>query len=145
MVVEVEVGSIELAAVKDDEYEVVRVELAEVLSVVIVVQAFDVVVEPHAQSSEGADAVAFESDTFDVEFGEDGKATNLEAVIKSIQDDKDFSGFTPKVTETTLQLENPPANSGGKKALTWDDIDKITDTKERQKAMAENMEALGIK
>ena len=81
----------------------------------------------------------------DVEVGEDGKATNLETVIKSIQADTDFSSFTPKVTESNIKLENPPANAGGKKSMTWDEIDKITDTKERQKAMAENMEALGIK
>lgn len=81
----------------------------------------------------------------DVEVGEDGKATNLETVIKSIQADSDFSSFTPKVTENNVKLENPPANTGGKKAMTWDEIDKITDTKERQQAMAENMEALGIK
>lgn len=81
----------------------------------------------------------------DVEMGEDGKATNLETVIKSIQADSDFSSFTPKVTDTSVKLENPPANTGGKKAMSWEDIDKITDTMERQKAMAENMEALGIK
>ena len=81
----------------------------------------------------------------DIELDEAGKATNLDKVIKAIQSDSDFSSFTPKVTETRVQLENPPANAGGKKALTWDDIDKITDTKERQKAMAENMEALGLK
>ncbi|MBP5379700.1 MAG: hypothetical protein J6Y64_09200 [Ruminococcus sp.] len=80
----------------------------------------------------------------DVEIGEDGKATNLDDVIKSIQSDSDFSGFTPEVEETSHHPANPPANAGGKKALTWDDIDKITDTAERQKAMLENMESLGI-
>ena len=81
----------------------------------------------------------------DIELDEAGKATNIDKVIESIQADKDFSGFTPKVESTSVKLENPPANAGGKKAMTWEDIDKITDTKERQKAMAENMEALGIK
>jgi hypothetical protein len=81
----------------------------------------------------------------DVEIGEDGTATNLADVVKAIQADSDFSGFTPQVTETKVNLETPPANAGGKKALTWDDIDKIKDTDARQRAMAENMEALGIK
>lgn len=81
----------------------------------------------------------------DVEMGEDGKATNLETVIAAIQSDADFSGFTPQVKDTSLKLETPPANAGGKKAMTWDDIDKIKDLSERQKAMADNMEALGIK
>lgn len=82
----------------------------------------------------------------DVEIGEDGKATNLETVIKAIQADSDFSGFTPKTTNTSVKLETPPANVGGaKKALTWEDIDKITNTEERQNAIAANMESLGLK
>lgn len=82
----------------------------------------------------------------DVEIGEDGKATNLDDVIKSIQSDNDFSGFTPEIKETKHIPANPPANAGGgKKPLTWEDIDKIKDIGERQKAMAENMDSLGIK
>lgn len=82
----------------------------------------------------------------DVEIGEDGKATNLDDVIKSIQSDNDFSGFTPEIKETKHTPANPPANAGGgKKPLTWEDIDKIKDIGERQKAMAENMDSLGIK
>ena len=81
----------------------------------------------------------------DVEIDEEGKATNLEAVIKQIQADSDFSSFTPKVTEKKLELENPPANTGGKKAMTWDEIDAISDTEERQAAIAANMESLGLK
>lgn len=81
----------------------------------------------------------------DVEIGEDGKATNLDDVIKSIQSDNDFSGFTPEIKETKHIPANPPANAGGgKKPLTWEDIDKIKDIGERQKAMAENMDSLGI-
>lgn len=82
----------------------------------------------------------------DVEIGEDGKATNLDEVIKSIQSDNDFSGFTPEIKETKHTPANPPANAGGgKKPLTWEDIDKINDAEERQNAIAQNMEALGIK
>lgn len=80
----------------------------------------------------------------DVELDEAGKAKNLDDVIKAIQADKDFSGFTPKVEETTVKLETPPANTGGGKAMSWEEIDKIKDVGERQKAMAENMAALGI-
>ena len=81
----------------------------------------------------------------DVEMDEEGNASNLEAVIKQIQADSDFSSFTPKVADTNLKLETPPANTGGKKAMTWDEIDAITDTEERQAAIAQNMEALGLK
>lgn len=80
-----------------------------------------------------------------IEFDKDGNATNLDAIIKDIQADGDFSGFTPKVETEKHTPANPPANSGGKNSISWDDIDKIKDTAERQKAMIENMESLGIK
>ena len=80
----------------------------------------------------------------DVELDDDGKAKNLDDVIKAIQSDSDFAGFTPKVSTTTPTLDTPPANVGGVKAMTWEDIDNIKDIGERHKAMAENMKALGI-
>ena len=45
-------------------------ELAEVLSVIIIVQALDIMVEPYLSSSQRADAVALESYALDIEFGE---------------------------------------------------------------------------
>lgn len=80
-----------------------------------------------------------------VEFDENNKAKNLDEIIKTIQSDNDFSGFTPEIKETKHTPANPPANTGGKKSMSWDDIDKIKDTGERQKAIAANMDALGIK
>jgi len=80
----------------------------------------------------------------DVEIGEDGKATNLDDVIKSIQSDNDFSGFTPEVKETKHTPANPPANVGGGKAITKEEIMAITNTAERQQKIAENPELFGI-
>ena len=77
-----------------------------------------------------------------IEFDKDGNATNLDAIIKDIQADGDFSGFTPKVETEKHTPANPPANSGGKKTMTWDDIDKIKDIGERQAAIAANMDSL---
>lgn len=79
-----------------------------------------------------------------IEFDDDGKATNLADVLKSIQADEDFSGFTPKVTETSHTPATPPANTGGKKAMTKDEIMKIEDTSARQKAIAENHDLFGF-
>ena len=81
----------------------------------------------------------------DVELDDSGKATNLDDVIKSIQADRDFSGFTPKTDDSTHNPATPPTNTGSAKAVTWEDIDKITDTEQRQAAMLKNAEALGIK
>lgn len=80
----------------------------------------------------------------DVAVDDEGKATNLEEVIKSIQADSDFSSFTPKVTETKVQLENPPANNGGKPKLTKNDIMAIKDDTERQQAIKDNLEVFGL-
>lgn len=80
----------------------------------------------------------------DVEIGEDGKATNLDEVIKSIQSDNDFSGFTPEIKETKHTPANPPANAGGGKAITKEEIMAITNTAERQQKIAENPELFGI-
>ena len=79
-----------------------------------------------------------------IELDKDGKATNLDAIFEAIA--ADVPVLTPKADSEPPKIANPPANTGSaKKPMSWDDIDKIKDTKERQKAMAENMEALGIK
>ena len=44
-----------------------------------------------------------------------------------------------------VQTQVLPPNATNKKVMTWEDIDKIKDVKERQQAMYENREALGIR
>lgn len=79
-----------------------------------------------------------------IEFDENGKATNLADVLKGIQADEDFSGFTPKVTETSHTPATPPANTGGTKPVTWDDVDSIKDIGERHAFMAQHKDELKI-
>lgn len=79
-----------------------------------------------------------------VEIDENGQAKNLDDVIKSIQSDNDFSGFTPEIKETKHTPANPPANAGGGKAITKEEIMAITNTAERQQKIAENPELFGI-
>ena len=79
-----------------------------------------------------------------VEFDDDGKPKNLDEVLKTIQADEDFSGFTPKVKESSHTPSNPPKNTGGKPTVTWEDIDKIKDAAERQAVMAQHKDELGI-
>lgn len=77
-----------------------------------------------------------------IEFDKDGKATNSDAILSEIAADR--PGLVPKATEQHHTPANPPANPGGKKTVTWDDVDKIKDTAERQAFMAQNMESLGL-
>ena len=79
-----------------------------------------------------------------VKFDEDGKPTNLSDVLTSIQADEDFSGFTPKVTTEKHTPDTPPANTGGKKAVTWEDVDKIANKSERLAVMVQHKDELGI-
>ena len=79
-----------------------------------------------------------------VQFDDDGKPKNLDDVLKTIQADEDFAGFTPKVKESSHTPANPPKNTGGKPTVTWEDIDKIKDAAERQAVMLQNKDELGI-
>lgn len=78
-----------------------------------------------------------------IEFDDEGKVTNAEAIIETIR--KERPQFAPKEQQQLHNPANPPADTGGKKKVTWEDIDKIKDTAERQKVMLENMEQLGLK
>lgn len=77
-----------------------------------------------------------------IELDKNGKATNIDSIFESIN--TDFSMFTPKEVITGHVPDNPPANAGGKLALTWEEIDKIKDSEKRQEAMLANMKSLGI-
>jgi hypothetical protein len=77
-----------------------------------------------------------------IELDKNGKATNIDSIFESIN--TDFSMFTPKEVITSHVPDNPPANAGGKLALTWEEIDKIKDSEKRQEAMLANMKSLGI-
>ena len=73
---------------------------------------------------------------------EDGKikdAAALEALVKG-----DFSGLVSTTTTTGANTATPPANIGGRHTMTVEEIDKIKDVGERQKAMLENADLFGI-
>lgn len=74
-----------------------------------------------------------------IELDKDGKPTNLDGIFKDIQED--FAMFTPKETVINSAPDNPPANAGGKTAMTKSEIMKIKDSAERQKAIKESIES----
>ncbi|MBP5298237.1 MAG: hypothetical protein J6Z09_03715 [Lachnospiraceae bacterium] len=77
-----------------------------------------------------------------IEFGEDGKATNLADILSEIT--TAYPQYTPTQKTTGTNPATPPANGGGNAGMTWDEIDKIKDPEQRQLAMAKNMKSLGI-
>lgn len=77
------------------------------------------------------------------ELDEKGKIKDIKVFDELLKGD--YSKLVSRVETRGADTQIPPPNAGGKKVLTWDDIDKIKDDGERQKAMLENMESLGIK
>lgn len=74
---------------------------------------------------------------------EDGKIKDTKTLDELVGGT--LSGLVSKTGVQGANVPNPPSNTGGKTKVTWEDIDKITNAEQRQKAMAENMESLGIK
>ena len=79
-----------------------------------------------------------------VQFGDDGKPANLGEILKTIQTDERYSGFVPKISEKSHTPANPPANTGGEKKMTKEEIMAITNTAERQQKIAENPTLFGM-
>ena len=77
------------------------------------------------------------------ELDEKGKIKDIKVFDELIKGD--YSKLVSRTETKGADTQTPPPNTSGKKVLTWDDIDKIKDVSERQKAMFENAESLGIK
>lgn len=78
-----------------------------------------------------------------IELDEDGKLKDATALRKAVKED--WGDYIPKVETKGAETQNPPTDGkGGAGKLTMEDIMKITDRKERQKAIAENPAVFGI-
>ena len=82
------------------------------------------------------------SDVDGIELDKDGKAKNAKDLLKDIKEE--WGDHVEKTDTKGAETTNPPANSGGKKKMTVEEIDAIKDTKERQRAMLENHELFGF-
>lgn len=78
-----------------------------------------------------------------IELDENGGVKNADSILGDVQND--FPMFTPKISNQVVNPATPPANSGGAKKPTKEEIMNIKNTEERQRAMAQNMELFGIK
>ena len=77
-----------------------------------------------------------------IELDSDGKIKDAKDHLKEVKEE--WAEYVVKESETGAKVTNPPENNGGAK-MTKEEILKIKDTTERQKAMAENHELFGIK
>lgn len=81
------------------------------------------------------------SDVDSVEFDDDGKVKDADALKKSISEE--WADFIVQKETTGAKTATPPAGSG-KTYKSKDEIMAIKDTQERQKAIAENHEMFGF-
>lgn len=85
------------------------------------------------------EAILKVTDFADLKLNKDGKLANEEKVKEKI--DEDWKGFKKTESSQGSDVENPPSGSGPK--TTKEEIMKIKDVSERQKAIAENHELFG--
>ena len=78
-----------------------------------------------------------------MELDEKGKIKDTKVFDELIKGD--YAKLISHTEVKGVQTQVLPPNATNKKVLTWEDIDKIKDVKERQQAMYENREALGIR
>lgn len=78
-----------------------------------------------------------------MELDEKGKIKDTKAFDELIKGD--YAKLISHTEVKGVQTQVLPPNATNKKVMTWEDIDKIKDAKERQQAMYENREALGIR
>ena len=77
------------------------------------------------------------------ELDEKGKIKDIKVFDELIKGD--YAKLISHTEVKGVQTQVLPPNATNKKVMTWEDIDKIKDVKERQQAMYENREALGIR
>lgn len=82
------------------------------------------------------------SDVDGVELDDQGKIKGAKDLLKSLKDE--WGDLVETSGQRGAETHNPPAGAGSGAKMTKEDIMKITDTVERQKAMMENPGEFGI-
>lgn len=85
------------------------------------------------------DSILKVTDFSQLKVGKDGKLEDTENLSKTIKDE--WKEFIVTTGTKGADVDNPPENGG--KTKTREEIMKIKDTTERQKAIAENLNAFG--
>ena len=91
-------------------------------------------------SEKRIDPVIRVTDLDTVKLDKDGNVENAEELKKNLTEL--WGEFIVKTSEKGTDVANPPAKSDGK--MSKEDIMKIKDTTERQKAIAENISLFGV-
>lgn len=100
--------------------------------------AYKELVKDAGLSEKGLEKALKYADWNNIEVDDEGKIKNSKDHLKSLKEE--WAEYVVKQGETGANTNTPPANNGGSKYTNKDDIMKIKDTSERQKAIAENID-----
>lgn len=100
-------------------------------------KAYKEILKEAGISGKRIESVLKVSDVDSIEFDDDGNVKDKDELLKGIKEE--WSDFIQTADVQGARTENPPANTGGQ-TMTKEDIFKIKDTSERQKAIKENIE-----
>lgn len=104
------------------------------------VDAYKALLRKAGVSDKRIDAIVKVTSMDDIELDEKGKIKEEGKVVDSIK--SDWSEFIVTETVKGADTETPPTNTGGK--MTKEEIMKIKDSNERQKAIEDNHELFGF-
>lgn len=102
--------------------------------------AYKALLKKAGVSDKRFDAIIRLTDLDSIELDSKGEVKDADKVVESIK--SDWSEYIETKTEIGAKTENPPDNTGGAK-MTKEEILKIKDRNERQKAISENHELFG--
>ena len=100
-------------------------------------KAYKEILKEAGISEKRIESVLKVSDVDSIEFDDDGNVKDKDELLKGIKEE--WSDFISTADVKGAETETPPANTGGQ-TMTKEDIFKIKDTSERQKAIKENID-----
>lgn len=103
--------------------------------------AFEEICKDAGLNEKGVAKAMKYTDWNSVELDDSGKVKDAKNHIKNLKEE--WAEHISTETTTGANTSNPPNSNGGNR-MTLEQIDKIEDTAERQKAMLENHELFGI-
>ena len=126
-------------ALKDD-FEAYKKDITAKESKAARSNAYKELLKQAGISEKRLDAVLKVSDIDSLEMGDDGKFKDADKILENIK--TEWADFITTTETHGASTATPPSNNGGGK-MTKEEIMKIKDTSERQKAIADNHELFG--
>lgn len=122
------------------EYENYKAEVAKKEADAVKTEKFRDLLKDVGLSEKGIQMVLKWQGVEDVQVDDDGKIANAKELKKAVKED--WGEYIIETRHEGAPETNPPSSQGGTK-MTRDEIMKIKDRNERQKAIMENPEAFG--